>query len=87
MSCIPFFYLVDAFLKIFLALFPFLWYSEPCCDMIAMKWEVATVRWVFPWSECQEAGDQRQYALFPAGKPDGKSLYRNIFSATEQINV
>lgn len=23
--------------------------------MIAMKREVATIRWVFPWSECQEA--------------------------------
>ena len=45
--------------------------------MIAVKREVATAWWVFPWSECQEAGDQ----LFPAGNPDGKSLYRDIISA------
>lgn len=51
--------------------------------MIAMKREVATAWWVFPWSECQEAVERG----FPAGKPDGKSLYRNIFSAGEQINV
>ncbi len=50
-------------LKIFLAIFPFLWYSEPCCDMIAKIREVATIRWVFPGSECQEVRDQQQYCF------------------------
>lgn len=59
-------------------------YTNNCCDMIAMKREVATVWWVFPWSECQEVGDQ---LFLPAGNPDGKSLYKDIVSANEQINV
>ena len=28
-------------------------YTRFCCDMIAMKREVATVSVGFPWSECQ----------------------------------
>ena len=31
-------------------------YNTSCCDMIAVKREVAAARQVFPWSECQEAG-------------------------------
>ena len=31
-------------------------YNTTCCDMIAVKREVAAERRVFPWSECQEAG-------------------------------
>ncbi len=31
-------------------------YNTSCCDMIAVKREVAAARQVFPWSECQEVG-------------------------------
>ena len=51
--------------------------------MIALKREVAAGpkgTAGFPWSECQEA-------MQMAKEPDGKSLYSNIFSAKEQINV
>ncbi len=45
--------------------------------LIAKKREVAAIRRVFPWSECQEADRSAN----SAGKPDDKSLYRSIVSA------
>lgn len=47
------------FFQKLLALEEIILYTMKCCDMIAMKREVATVLVGFPWSECQEAGDQR----------------------------
>ncbi len=45
-------------------------YSNPCCDMIAVKREVAVLssETGFPWSECQETFKVRQ--------SDDKSLYK-----------
>lgn len=45
-------------------------YTSQCCDMIAVKREVAAVRQVFPRSECQKAGSIR------LEETDDKSLYR-----------
>ena len=51
--------------------------------MIAMKREVAThMRGFF-----RGANVKRPRSANSAGNPDGKSLYSNIFSAKEQINV
>ena len=36
-----------------LAIDTFTLYTDECCDMIAMKREVATFVVGFPWSECQ----------------------------------
>lgn len=38
---------IEKNVKIFLALMWKLCYTNSCCDMIAMKREVATIRWVF----------------------------------------
>ncbi len=46
------------FFKKFLAYYPNVVYTNNCCDMIAMKREVAAGpegTAGFPWSECQEA--------------------------------
>lgn len=51
--------------------------------MIAMKREVAAVISGF----FRGANVKRPRSAISAGKPDGKSLYRNILSAKEQINV
>ena len=42
-------------------------YNDNCCDMIAMKREVAALTQAgFPWSECQvkKTGDKSLYHLF-----------------------
>ncbi len=60
--------------KIILACFRNIMYTIKCCDMIALKREVAALPEGiagFPWSECQEG------RLWPPQEPDGKSLYKH----------
>ena len=44
---------IQFFLKKGIANFKSIVYTSRCCDMIAMKREVAVDKAVFPWSECQ----------------------------------
>ncbi len=71
------------FSKFLLALWEIMVYTSPCCDMIAMKREVATDMVGFS----VERMSRGRRSAISAGKPDGKSLYRNMISASEQINV
>lgn len=54
---------IQFFLKKGIANFKSIVYTSRCCDMIAMKREVAADKAGFPWSECQvkETGDKSLY--------------------------
>ena len=56
LNCYPHGSTFAKFLKNSLAFLENNRYNTTCCDMIAVKREVAAERRVFPWSECQEAG-------------------------------
>ena len=58
-------------------------YNQTCCDMIALKREVAAGpkgTAGFPWSECQEA-------MQMAKEPDGKSLYKQFVCNTAETRA